>query len=145
MTLHASYDPDNIFAKMLRGDIPCVKVYEDDVVLSFMDIFPQSRGHTLVIPKNVEARNLLELPSEKIGDYMHRVQRIARGVEKALSPDGLIVTQFNGAPAGQTVFHLHMHLIPVFEDQPRAHGHGTGQQADMDELAKIAEAISAAV
>ena len=145
MTLHAPYDPDNIFAKMLRGEIPCVKVYEDDVALSFMDIFPQSRGHTLVIPKHVEARNLLELPSDRIGDYMRRVQKIARAVEKALSPDGLIVTQFNGAPAGQTVFHLHMHLIPVFEDQPRAQGHGTGQQADMDELIKIAARISAAI
>jgi len=111
MTLHAPYDPDNIFAKMLRGEIPAVKVFEDDVALAFMDIFPQARGHTLVIPKGVEARNLLEMPAGKLGPYMERVQKVARGVEHALSPDGLVVTQFNGAPAGQTVFHLHFHKI----------------------------------
>ncbi|MEO9969602.1 MAG: HIT family protein [Hyphomonadaceae bacterium] len=145
MPLHAPYDPENIFAKMLRGDIPAVKVYEDDTVLAFMDIFPQSRGHTLVIPKHVEARNLLDMPTDKIAAYMERVQKLARAVESALKPDGLIITQFNGAPAGQTVFHLHMHLIPVYEDEQRKRGHGTGKQADPAELTALANAIAAAV
>ena len=114
MTLHAQYDPDNIFAKMLRGEIPAVKVFEDEIALAFMDIFPQAEGHTLVIPKNVQARNLLEMPTEKIGTYMERVQNVAKAVEKALAPDGVIVTQFNGAAAGQTVFHLHFHICLLY-------------------------------
>jgi len=97
MPLHAPYDPNNIFAKMLRGEIPAIKVFEDDVALAFMDIFPQATGHTLVIPKDVEARNLLEMPADKLGAYMERVQMVARAVERALAPDGLTVTQFNGA------------------------------------------------
>ena len=87
MSLHGDYDPDNIFAKILRGEIPCAKVYEDDICLSFMDAFPQSNGHTLVIPKAVTARNFLELPTDMIGPYMQRVQMIAKGVTKALSPE----------------------------------------------------------
>lgn len=145
MTLHAPYDPDNIFAKMLRNEVPAVKVFEDDVVMAFMDIFPQSRGHTLVIPKHVEARNLLDLPESQVAPYMERVQKLARAVESALKPDGLIVTQFNGAPAGQTVFHLHMHLIPVFAGEQRQRGHGSGKQANMEELKTLAETISAAI
>jgi len=145
MTLHAAYDPDNIFAKMLRGEIPTVKVYEDETAFAFMDLFPQSHGHTLVIPKDVTARNLLEMPANKIGAYMQRVQKIAIAVEKALSPDGVIVTQFNGAPAGQTVFHLHMHIIPVYEGAARKPGHGTGGQADIGELTELAKLISAAL
>ncbi|MEO1408057.1 MAG: HIT domain-containing protein, partial [Pseudomonadota bacterium] len=97
MPLHAPYDPDNIFAKILRGEMPAVKIFEDDVALAFMDIFPQAEGHTLVIPKDVEARNLLDMPGHKLGAYMDRVQKVARAVEKALSPDGIVVTQFNGS------------------------------------------------
>ena len=115
MTLHADYDPDNIFAKILRGEMPSVKIYEDEVALAFMDVFPQSDGHTLVIPKQVQARNLLDMPSEALGAYMARVQHVARAVEQGLQPDGLVVTQFNGAPAGQTVFHLHFHIIPRWQ------------------------------
>ncbi|MEM7492626.1 MAG: HIT domain-containing protein, partial [Pseudomonadota bacterium] len=89
MTLHAEYDPDNIFAKILRGDMPSVKVFEDDIALAFMDVFPQAEGHTLVIPKDVEARNLLDMPTEKLGAYMGRVQTVARAVEAGLQPDGL--------------------------------------------------------
>jgi len=140
MTLHAPYDPDNIFAKMLRGEIPCVKVYEDDVALAFMDVFPQSEGHTLVIPKDVEARNFLEMPSDKLGEYMRRVQTVAKAVEQGLSPDGLVVTQFNGAPAGQTVYHLHFHIIPRWKDVALGR-HGSGEMADTAKLGVLADRI----
>lgn len=144
MTLHAEYDPDNIFAKILRGDMPSVKVFEDDIALAFMDVFPQADGHTLIIPKDVKARNLLDMPTERLGAYMERVQIVARAVEKALSPDGVVVTQFNGAPAGQTVFHLHFHVIPRWTNK-RLAGHASGQMADMGELAALAEKISAQI
>ena len=144
MTLHAPYDPDNIFAKILREEIPSVKVFEDDVALAFMDVFPQAEGHTLVIPKDVTARNLLDMPTEKLGPYMARVQTVARAVETALSPDGLVLTQFNGAPAGQTVFHLHVHIIPRHEGVKLGQ-HGGGGMADPTELEAIAQKIRAAI
>jgi histidine triad (HIT) family protein len=142
MTLHAEYDPDNIFAKILRGDMPSVKVFEDNVALAFMDVFPQAKGHTLVIPKDVAARNFLDMPTEKLGAYMERVQTVARAVEAALTPDGVVVTQFNGAPAGQTVFHLHFHIIPRWIDVKLA-GHAAGQMAVMGVLEGLAEKIRA--
>ena len=140
MSLHGTYDSDNIFAKILRGEMPCVKVYEDDNILSFMDVFPQSEGHTLVIPK-APSRNLLETNAKDIGRLFGSVQRIAKAVEAALKPDGLTITQFNGAPAGQTVFHTHVHIIPRYEG--KALGAHSGTMADVDELKKIAEKISA--
>lgn len=143
MSLHGSYDPDNLFAKILRGEIPCAKVFEDEVALAFMDIFPQSRGHTLIVPKGVSVRNFLDLPSEKIGPYLERVQRVAIAVEKALKPDGMVITQFNGAPAGQTIFHLHFHVIPRYEGTALA-GHGHSNKADQSELEALAKAIAAA-
>ncbi len=142
MALHGSYDPDNIFARILRGEMPAVKVHDDDVAMAFMDLFPQARGHTLVIPKGVEARNLLDMPAEALGPYMQRVQTIARAVEAALKPDGLVVMQFNGAPAGQTVFHLHFHIIPRYEGEALK-GHGQAGQADTADLKDIADAIAA--
>jgi len=142
MTLHAPYDPDNIFAKILRGDMPSVKVYEDDVALAFMDVFPQAEGHTLVIPKDVEARNFLDMPTAKLGPFMDRVQRVAQAVEAALSPDGIVVTQFNGAPAGQTVFHLHFHIISRREGESLK-GHAQGGMADLDQLETVAKKIRA--
>lgn len=142
MSLHGTYDPDNIFAKMLAGQIPKVSVFEDDVALAFMDIFPQSRGHTLVIPKGVQARNLLEMPVEKLGPYMERVQSVAQAVAHALEPDGIVVTQFNGAPAGQSVFHLHFHIIPRWEGETLK-GHASGEQADPAELEEVAKLIRA--
>lgn len=139
MSLYGTYEDDNIFAKILRGDIPCVKVYEDDVALAFMDLFPQADGHTLVIPK-VPARNFLEFPGDYLGSYMQRVQKVARAVTNALSPDGVVVMQFNGAPAGQTVFHLHFHIIPRNEGE-QMKGHGAAGQADPEDLEKLAEKI----
>jgi histidine triad (HIT) family protein len=142
MTLHAPYDPDNIFAKILRGDMPSIKVYEDDVALAFMDVFPQAEGHTLVIPKDVEARNFLDIPTAKLAPLIERVQRVAQAVEAALSPEGIVLTQFNGASAGQTVFHLHFHIIPRREAESLK-GHAQGGMADLDKLEQIAKKIRA--
>ena len=142
MSIAGAYDNANIFAKILRGELPCVKVFEDDVVLSFMDLFPQSRGHTLVLPKNVTARNFLDLPRENVGPFMERVQRIAIAVNAALQPDGIRIGQFNGAPAGQTVFHLHYHIIPIYEGV-RLAGHASGAKADPAELEALAKQIAA--
>src|SRR5690606_7873038 len=114
MSLHGTYDDNNLFAKILRGEVPAVKVYEDDEVLAFMDIYPQTRGHLLVVPKNVKARNFLELPEEKVAPLMTRVHRLTKASVKALRPDGVTVTQFNGEDAGQTIFYLHWHIIPRY-------------------------------
>jgi histidine triad (HIT) family protein len=140
MSIHGSYDEDNIFAKIIKGEIPCVKLYEDDVALSFMDIFPQCEGHTLVIPKQTKARNFLDMPGDYIGSYMQRVQKVSCAVERALIPDGIVISQFNGAPAGQTIFHLHFHILPRFEGKPIG-AHASGKQADMAELEKLATKI----
>lgn len=144
MSLNGSYDDNNLFAKILRGEIPAVKVYEDESVLAFMDIFPQARGHVLVIPKGVKARNLLELPESKTGQLMWHVQRLTKAVVKALKPDGVTVTQFNGEDAGQTIFHLHFHIIPRYAGV-RLAGHAHGNRADIPELEKIAKEIAAAL
>jgi histidine triad (HIT) family protein len=144
MSLNGAYDDNNLFAKILRGEVPAVKVYEDDAVLAFMDIFPQARGHVLVIPKSVKARNLLDLPESKIGQLMWHVQRITKAVVKALRPDGVTVTQFNGEDAGQTIFHLHFHIIPRYSGV-RLAGHGHSNRADIPELEKIAKDIAAAL
>jgi histidine triad (HIT) family protein len=144
MSLHGTYDDNNLFAKILRGEIPSVKVYEDDEALAFMDLFPQAKGHFLVVPKNVKARNFLELPAERVAPLMARVHTLTRAAAKALQPDGVVVTQFNGAPAGQTIFHLHFHIIPRWENVPLM-GHAHDKRADIAELEKIAAQIAAAV
>lgn len=144
MSLHGPYDQSNIFAKILRGEAPCFKAYEDDVALAFMDLFPVSRGHTLVIPKRAAARNFLDLPTDEVGPFMARVQRVAQGVERALTPDGVTIFQFNGAPAGQTVFHLHFHIVPRWEDMPMGQ-HGKTPMADKSELEALAAKIAASI
>lgn len=144
MSLHGSYDDNNLFAKILRGEIPAVKVYEDDEVLAFMDIFPQARGHMLVVPKKVKARNFLELPANRVAPLMERVHRLTIAAEKGLKPDGITVTQFNGEDAGQTIFHLHFHIIPRYAGV-RLAGHGHGNKADIAELQKIAAEVAAAL
>jgi histidine triad (HIT) family protein len=144
MSLNGPYDDLNIFAKILRGEMPCVKIWEDEVALAFMDIFPQSRGHALVIPKGVKARNLLDFPPDKLGPYLERVQRLAKAAAAALKPDGLTLMQFNGAAGGQSVFHLHFHVIPRWDGVPLA-GHGHGRRADDEELEKLARAIATAM
>lgn len=143
MSLDGTYDPDNIFAKIIRGEIPAVKVYEDDDVLSFMDVFPQSPGHTLVIPKRA-GRNIMQTDEAEVVLAIKAVRHIADAVRKALEPDGITVLQYNGAPAGQSVFHLHFHIIPRYEGLDLA-GHGHNQMADMDVLGAQAQKISAAL
>lgn len=144
MSLAGDYDSSNIFAKILRGEAPCVKIFEDENVLAFMDIFPQSQGHCLVIPKNTTARNLIEFPDDRLGVLFAAVRKLSGAVVEALECDGVIVTQFNGAPAGQTVFHLHVHVIPRYANLPLQPHHG-GKPADLavlrDQAARIAAAL----
>ena len=144
MSLEGEYDADNIFARILRGELPCAKVYEDADVLAFMDLFPQSRGHLLVVSKTSRARNLLDVEPAALERLILGVQRLARAVRAALTPDGLVVTQFNGAAAGQTVFHLHFHVIPRFEHEP-VRTHAQGAPADADTLAALARQIAAEI
>ncbi len=144
MSLHRQYDPDNIFAKILRGDIPSVKVWEDDHVLAFMDVFPQSEGHVLVISKTSTAPSLLEIEPDVLARLTAAVQRTARAVEKALKPEGFQVMQFNGEAGGQTVFHLHFHIIPRWADRSMK-GHGHAPMADTATLRALADRIAAAL
>ncbi len=144
MSLHGAYDPDNIFAKILRGDMPSVKVWEDDDVLAFMDVFPQSEGHVLVVSKTSTARNILEIEPETLAKLTAAVQRTARAVEKTLKPEGLSLMQFNGDAGGQTVFHLHFHIVPRWADRPMK-GHGHAPMADAEHLKTLAQKIAAAL
>lgn len=144
MSLDGTYDDGNIFAKILRGEMPAAHVFEDDHVFAFMDVFPQSRGHTLVIPKHSTARNLLEEDPAVLSNLILGVQRVARAVRVALNPDGLVVTQFNGAPAGQTVYHLHFHIIPRWDGVPLGR-HADGGMADPVELKALAQLIAAKI
>jgi histidine triad (HIT) family protein len=137
-----SYDDNNIFAKILRGEIPCHKVYEDEAALAFMDVMPQIDGHTLVIPK-APSRNLLDADPAMLGPLMAAVQKVANGVRKAFGAEGILVKQFNEPAAGQTVFHLHVHILPLSAgSQLRAH---SGKMADHAVLAQHAEMIRAAL
>jgi histidine triad (HIT) family protein len=134
----ASYDNNNIFGKILRGEIPCHRVYEDDETLAFMDVMPQAGGHVLVIPKT-PSRNLLDADPSVLARLMPVVQKIARAAKDAFEADGITVIQFNEPAAGQTVFHLHFHIIPRHEGQAlRPH---SGQMEDGDVLAANAEKI----
>jgi len=106
-----SYDPDNVFARIIRGEAPAHRVFEDGRVLAFMDIMPQADGHTLVIPK-CPARDILDVPADDLAHTIRITQRVARAVQRAFSADGIMVAQLSGAAAGQTVFHLHFHVLP---------------------------------
>jgi histidine triad (HIT) family protein len=134
-----TYDPSNIFGKILRGEIPAHKVYEDETALVMMDIFPQSRGHLLVIPK-AASRNLIDADPAALSAVMPLVQRVAKALLAATGADGLRLAQFNEAPAGQTVFHLHFHLIPAYEGVALAPH--AGGKADDVELAALAKTIA---
>ena len=144
MSLDGTYDAGNIFAKILRGEAPAARVFEDDHVLAFMDVFPQAKGHTLVIPKHSAARNLMDEDPAVLAPLILGVQRVTRAVRAALQPDGIVVTQFNGSPAGQTIFHLHFHIIPRWEGVALGR-HGAGGMADMDELKILAAQIAAQI
>jgi histidine triad (HIT) family protein len=107
-----SYDDKNIFARMLRGEIPCYKVFENPHTLAFLDIMPRSPGHTLVIPKS-PARGILDIGADDLAEVARTAQRIAVAAVKAFDAEGIIVQQFSEAASGQVVFHLHMHVMPM--------------------------------
>lgn len=107
----AAYDPNNIFAKILRGEFPCYKIYEDDKALAFLDIMPRAPGHTLVLPK-APARNILDVSPDDLAQVMKIAQKIAKAAVGVFSADGVTVQQFNEGAGGQVVFHLHVHVIP---------------------------------
>lgn len=144
MTLQAPYDPDNIFAKILRGEIPAVKVWEDDEVLAFMDVFPQSEGHVLIVSKTSTARTLLDIEPEVLARLVEATRRTARAVVSALRPEGFQIMQFNGEAGGQTVFHLHFHVIPRWSDRALK-GHGHAPMAEPETLRALADRIAAAL
>ena len=132
MSLHGHYDAQNIFAKIIRGEAPCYKLYEDDDVLAFLDLFPQSYGHCLVIPKHAEARNILEIDDANLAKMMAVVRKLTQAVVDELQPAGVQVAQFNGAPAGQTVFHIHVHIVPRYEGEQL--GIHAAKQGDAEQL-----------
>ncbi|MDV2987443.1 UNVERIFIED_CONTAM: HIT family protein [Methylobacteriaceae bacterium AG10] len=136
------YDPDNIFGKILRGEIPCHKVYEDEHSLAFMDVMPQGEGHTLVIPK-APSRGLLDAEPRTLAALIGTVQQVGRAVKAAFRADGLTLFQYNEPAGGQTVFHLHFHLVPRFDGVPlKRH---EGGMADNAVLAEHAARIRAAL
>ncbi|WHT42413.1 HIT family protein [Ochrobactrum sp. SSR] len=140
--MSATYDDNNIFAKILRGEIPSTRVYETDDVVAFMDVMPQGTGHTLVVPK-APSRNLLDAKPETLAVVIAAVQKIAQAVKKAFNADGVTVMQFNEPASGQTVYHLHFHVIPRFEGVAlKPH---TGQMEDAAVLSANAEKIRAAL
>ena len=140
-----SYDANNIFAKILRGELPSVKVHEDAHTLAFMDVMPQADGHVLVIPK-APSQSLLDADPAIFGALFATVQKVARAVKAGMGADGLVVTQFNGPAAGQTVFHLHVHIIPRWEGVALRRHSGTMENADVlkANAAKIVAAMDTA-
>ncbi len=139
-----SYDPHNIFAKILRGEAPCVRVAEDEVSLAFMDIMPRADGHVLVVPKT-PARNLLDISPAELARFMPSVQRIALAVKAGMAADGIVVQQFNESAGGQIVFHLHFHVLPRWGGVALRPPGGPIQPADQLEVhaAKIRAALKA--
>lgn len=133
-----AYDPNNIFAKILRAELPCHKVYENEHVLGFMDIMPRSTGHFLVLPK-APCRNLLDAPATALDATIRAVQILAIAARQAFDADGITVQQFNETAGGQEVFHLHFHIIPRFDGVAlKPH---TGEMADQNVLAEQAQNI----
>lgn len=135
------YDPDNIFAKILRDEIPSTRVYEDDETVVFMDIMPRADGHVLVIPKT-PCRNILDASQEQLSSCMATVQKLSHAVIKAFGAGGVTIQQFNETTGGQEVFHLHFHILPRHEGVALM---PPGQMADADVLAANAEKIRAAL
>ena len=109
-----AYDPNNIFAKILRSEAPCVRVYEDSDALAFMDVMPRAEGHTLIVPK-IAARNIFDIPEDALARLMPAVKRLAVAVKTAMVADGVSLQQFNETAGGQMVFHLHFHILPRWE------------------------------
>jgi len=136
------YDQDNIFAKILRGEIPCIRLYEDEKTLAFMDVMPQGRGHFLVVPR-APSRNLLDAEPETLAYTIQIVQKLAKAAQEALHADGVSIMQFNEDAGGQSVFHLHFHIIPRFAGiELQSH---SDKMADIDELEEVAALIRAKI
>jgi|TARA_B110000908_G_scaffold75945_1_gene91435 histidine triad (HIT) family protein len=140
-TLMTAYDDQNILAKILRGEIPCFKVYEDDETLCFMDIMPRSDGHCLVIPKT-PCRNVLDATDAQLAAVMATVKKVANAAKTAFDADGITLQQFNEAAGGQEIFHLHFHIHPRHTGLPLR---GPGVMGDMDVIKANGEMISAAL
>ena len=137
-----TYDPGNIFAKILRGEVPSHRVYDDGEVIAFMDVMPQGNGHALVLPK-APSRNLLDADPTTLGPLLRATQKVAKAVKRAFDADGVTVIQFNEPASGQTVYHLHVHVIPRFEGVAlRPH---TGAMEKPEVLAAKAEKIRKAL
>ncbi|WP_029618929.1 HIT family protein [Pseudorhizobium marinum] len=135
-----SYDDNNIFAKILRGEIPAHRVYEDDHTVAFMDVMPQAPGHLLVVPKS-PSRNMLDADPAVLANTVQVVQKLARAAQEAFEADGITIMQFNEPAAGQTVFHLHFHVVPRHESQAlKPH---SGQMEDGEILKANAEKVRA--
>ena len=143
MPSQPSYDKNNVFARILRGEIPSVRVYEDDAVVAFMDVMPQAPGHTLVLPKTA-SRNLLDADPATFAKLIPAVQKVARAVKTAFGADGITILQFNEGAAGQTVFHLHFHVIPRMEGVPLKPHSGGMEQPEVlaANAAKIRKALA---
>jgi histidine triad (HIT) family protein len=136
------YDPNNIFAKILRGEAPCVRIFEDEVSLALMDVMPRADGHSLCIPK-LAARNLLDISAEDLARLTPAVHRLARATMIGLGAEGISVMQFNESAGGQVVFHLHFHILPRWSGVDlRPPG---GKFVPADELEPIAAKIRAAL
>ena len=112
-----AYDESNVFAKVLRGEIPCHKIYEDEDTLAFLDIMPRTEGHALVVTKE-KARDLFEVSPQALAKLMQVVQKLAPKIKEAVGAEGVLIQQFNGAASGQTVFHLHVHIVPRKAGEP---------------------------
>jgi len=133
-----AYDPNNIFAKILKGEIPSHKIYEDEDTVAFLDIMPRSEGHALVVTKT-QATDLFDVDPKALAKLMAVVQKLGPKIKDTVGADGVLIQQFDGAAAGQTVFHLHVHIVPVKRGVPlKPH---TGQMGDQAELAATAEKI----
>ena len=137
-----SYDPNNVFAKILHGELPAYKVYKDDKAFAFLDIMPRSPGHTLVIPK-AQARNILDVAPDDLAHVMNVVQKVAKAAVKVFGADGVTVQQFNEGAGGQVVFHLHVHVIPRKNGVPMKPPASEKEKPDVlaDQALKLAAAL----
>jgi histidine triad (HIT) family protein len=140
-----SYDPDNIFAKILRSELPAYKVYEDDKALAFLDIMPRAPGHTLVLPK-APARNVLDVSADDLTHVAKVTQKIAKAAMTAFGADGITIQQFNEGAGGQVVFHLHVHIIPRKSGVPMKPPAADKEKPDVlaEQAKKLAAAVAAA-
>ncbi len=143
MYLSEPYDSSNIFSRILKKELPCEQVYEDSYSLAFLDLYPQSKGHVLIIPKQ-EAQNILDISTDYLTHLIQLVQKLSKTIESCLKPDGLIIKQFNGSEAGQTVSHFHFHIIPVYKNTGlKSHAHD--KQQKIEDLQLLSKKIRTAL